>query len=201
MKISQLIHQMSTIKLILKILLFPFGAIAFCILSALGFLYDVFWEMTTKEVFIRLGGIFREILFLIFHIIFYIPCFFIRSNNGWDRSLYSASTIAVFAFKKYDRNIKFIKYLLKDDELAEYKWLIKQYPEGYSQYKKLKEEEQKIEEAEEKEKRKQEEEQRTLNTEEYKHYLDSLNSPYIEEELDKYLDSQINTSLDTPTPF
>lgn len=184
-------------KSILKILAFPFALIYICIISIFGILYDVLWNMTLKHILGGLCEILTGILSDVFKGIFQIPRSFKRWNDGWDRSKYDAKTLAFWALQKYGTNIESAKWILKKDELTEYKKLIKRYPQGYSQYKKEVEEAQK---KEEEEKRRREEEKSliySMDAREYELYVDSLRTPYKEEEDDNYLDSQYKNSIES----
>lgn len=191
---------MSTIKSLFKALIFPFVAILFGVICALAFLYDIFWkipyDLCFKELFKGILEITSDIILGILKGIYYFPRSFVRWNDGWDRSKYDAKTLAFWALQKYGTDIQSAKWMLKEDEFAEYKELIKRYPQGYSQYKKEVEEAQK---KEEEEKRRRKEEKSiiySMDAREYELYIDSLKNPYNEEEDDKYLDSQYKNSIE-----
>ena len=163
------------------------------------------YDRCFKELFMGILELTSAIFISIIKGIYYFPRSFVRWNNGRDRSKYSAKTLAFWALQKYGTDIQSAKWMLKEDELAEYKELIKRYPQGYSQYKKEVKEAQK---KEEEEKRRREEEKSliySMDAREYELYIDSLKSPYNEEKEDKYLDSQyknsIENTLDNEAPF
>lgn len=152
--------------------------------------------MTLKHILGGLCEILTGILSDVFKGIFQIPRSFKRWNDGWDRSKYDAKTLAFWTLQKYSTDIQSAKWMLKEDELAEYKELIKRYPQGYSQYMKEIEEAQRKEKEEARRREEENELRYLMDAREYELYVDSLKTPYKEEEDDNYLDSQYRNSIE-----